>query len=127
MTMKEKALDRANPYRLAWLVVLLALATVGVCGAYQILVRTETAPLEWGLLVPCYVFFALAATGSSLVNSLFTVFGVRRFKPMVKRGVLLSLLLIVPPWINKFYILDLKPVSQVWIRFIYMRHYPNLS
>lgn len=90
---------------LGWIVFLTALIGAGVYGAYQLLGRGEAAPVAWGLLVPSYVFFALAATGSSLVNSMFTVFNVERFKPVVKRGIWLSLMLIIPAGI--FIIMDL--------------------
>jgi len=88
-----------------WIILLLGLITLGVFGAYQIVTRTESTGITWGILVPSYVFFALAATGSSLVNSISTVFNVRQFKPFIKKGVWLSLVLIVPALI--FIVLDL--------------------
>jgi len=79
--------------------------TLGVIAAYQIVTRTESTEITWGILVPSYVFFALAATGSSLVNSISTVFNVKQFKPYIKKGVWLSLVLVIPALI--FIVLDL--------------------
>ena len=97
---------------LLWMVALLGCTLLGVIGAYLLGVRTEPASMTWGLLVPGYVFFALAATGSSLVNSIFTVFNVKRFKQIIKRGVWLSLMLIIPAVI--FIILDLGRWTQAY-------------
>lgn len=97
---------------LLWMVVLLGLILIGVIGVYLLTVREEAASITWGLLVPSYVFFALAATGSSLVNSIFAVFNVQRFKPVIKRGIWLSLMLIIPAVI--FIILDLGKWTQVY-------------
>lgn len=88
-----------------WIVLLLGAITLGVFGAYQIVTRTESTEITWGILVPSYVFFALAATGSSLVNSISTVFNVKQFKPYIKKGVWLSLVLVIPALI--FIVLDL--------------------
>lgn len=82
-----------------WIVLLLVLIGAGAYGVYRLLVRAEPEAVPWALLVPGYVFFALAATGSSLVNSIFSVFRVQSFRPIIKRGVWLSLILIVPAWI----------------------------
>ena len=101
---------KASKKLLGWIVLLLALIIVSIFGAWQHLVRTEGGSIPWGVLVPSYVFFALAATGSSLVNSIFAVFNVQRFKPVIKRGILLSLMLIIPAGI--FIILDLGRWTQ---------------
>ena len=101
-----------------WIAVLLVGVVLGVYGAYHLIVRQEASSIPWGLLVPSYVFFALAATGSSLVNSILTVFNVQRFKPIIKKGILLSLVLIVPAGI--FIILDLgKLVSAYNMYFLF--------
>lgn len=97
---------------LLWMVALLGGILLGVIGVYLLAMRTEAASITWGLLVPSYVFFALAATGSSLVNSIFTVFNVKRFKPIIKRGVWLSLMLIIPAVI--FIIIDLGRWTQAY-------------
>ena len=106
----KKSFERANPFLVGWIVLLSALIIVGIFGAWQHLGRSEAASIPWGLLVPSYVFFALAATGSSLVNSIFAVFDVERFKPIIKRGIWLSLMLIIPAGI--FIILDLGRAYQ---------------
>ena len=114
MTMRtaKSSLAGKEFYLLLWVVGLLGLILLGVLGVYLLSTRTEGASIPWGLLVPSYVFFALAATGSSLVNSIFTVFNVKRFKPIVKRGVWLSLMLIIPAVI--FIILDLGRWTQAY-------------
>jgi Ni/Fe-hydrogenase subunit HybB-like protein len=70
--------------------------------------------IPWGLLIPGYVFFALMATGSSIVNSIYTVFGYKgpngEYEKIIKLGVWFSLITIVPAWI--MILLDLpKPLS----------------
>ena len=85
---------KEHPAVAGWLLFLIALIGAGAYGAYLILVRNEEGPLTWGLLLPSYVFFALSATGSSLVNSTSTVFGVKSLKPLIKRGILLSIVLV---------------------------------
>jgi len=107
----SKGLFGGEFYLLLWIVGLLGGILLGVIGAFMLLTREETAPIPWGLLVPSYVFFALAATGSSLVNSIFSVFRIESFRPIIKRGIWLSLVLIVPAWI--FIIIDLgRPFSM---------------
>ena len=105
MRTSKSPVEGGEFYLLLWVVALLGAILLGVIGAYIHLTREETPSITWGVLVPGYVFFALAATGSSLVNSIFTVFNVERFKPIIKRGIWLSLVLIVPAWI--FILVDL--------------------
>jgi len=114
MTMRtsKSPLAGGEFYLLLWVIAMLGLILLGVLGVYLLGTRTEGASISWGLLVPSYVFFALAATGSSLVNSIFTVFNVKRFKPIIKRGVWLSLMLIIPAVI--FIILDLGRWTQAY-------------
>ncbi len=121
-----------------WIILLLGLITLGIFGAYNLAVREESASIPWGILVPSYVFFALTATGSSLVNSIFTVFNVKQFKPFIKRGVWLSFVLIIPAVI--FIIMDLgrwnhaynlyllfNPTSRVgWMGMLYVGYVISL-
>jgi Ni/Fe-hydrogenase subunit HybB-like protein len=69
--------------------------------------------IPWGLIVVGYTFFALVATGSSIVNSLYTIFHYRGpdgvLEKVIKYGVWFSLASIVPAWI--LILLDLsKPL-----------------
>ncbi len=112
MNMPGKQLKRSNPFLLVWIFVLVALVGVGIYAALQFVGRSEAESIPWGLLVPSYIFFALAATGTSLVNSISTVFRVERFKPIIKRGIWLSLILIIPAGI--FIMLDLGKTSQAF-------------
>jgi len=117
MRTPKKSLGGADPFLLGWIVLLVALIGVGIYGAYRVVVRDEAASIPWGLLVPSYVFFALAATGSSLVNSIFTVFGVQRFRPIIKRGIWLSLMLVIPAVI--FIIIDLGRSYQMYNLYLF--------
>ncbi len=60
-------------------------------------------PIAWGLFVPSYVFFALASTGSSVVNSLYTIFGYKGpkngFEKVIKQGVWFSIAMVIPAWL----------------------------
>lgn len=94
-----------------WIGVLSILVVGGLIATYQILVRTETPVLEWGILLPGYMFCALTATGISLVNSILTVFNVDRFVPVIKRGIWISLIFIVPFGI--FVIMDLGRPAHI--------------
>jgi len=77
--------------------------------------------IPWGLLVPGYVFFALMATGSSIVNSIYTVFGYKgpngEYEKIIKLGVWFSLITIVPAWI--MILLDLPNPLSVTNMFIH--------
>lgn len=112
MNTPRKQFKRSNPFLIGWVILLVALIGVGIYGALQFAGRSESETIPWGLLVPSYIFFALAATGVSLVNSISTVFKVERFKPIIKRGIWLSLMLIIPAGI--FIILDLGKTSQAF-------------
>lgn len=87
-------------YPSAWIIFLLILVALGVYGFYRIQLSglEEAKAIAWGLLIPSYVFFVPSA-GVSLVNSIYTVFRVPQFKPIMKRAICLSLLLCVPAWI----------------------------
>lgn len=95
-----------------WIFLLIALIGAGIFGAVKFVGRSDTESIPWGLLVPSYIFFALAATGTSLVNSISTVFKVERFAPIIKRGIWLSLILIIPAGI--FIILDLGKANHAF-------------
>ena len=121
MRTSKSAVEGREFYLLLWVVALLGAIFLGVIGAYFLIVRKEAASVPWGMLVPSYVFFALAATGSSLVNSVFTVFNVKRFKPIIKRGILLSLMLIIPAGL--FIMLDLGRLGQSYN--LYLLFHPS--
>jgi len=89
--------QRPNFYILVWIAFLLGLIACGVFGFYRIQLSglEEARAIAWGLLIPGYVFFVPSA-GATLVNSIYTVFRVPQFKPIMKRAVCLSLLLCIP-------------------------------
>ncbi|MFP3251707.1 MAG: NrfD/PsrC family molybdoenzyme membrane anchor subunit [Thermoproteus sp.] len=91
-----------------------ALLIAGAVLAWMGYAGRSAEEIPWGLLVPGYVFFALMATGSSIVNSIYTVFGYRgpngEYEKIIKLGVWFSLITIVPAWI--MILLDLRsPLS----------------
>jgi Ni/Fe-hydrogenase subunit HybB-like protein len=93
--------------------LLIALVIGFAIALYGYMVK-EVHVIPWGLVVVGYTFFALVATGSSIVNSLFTVFHYRRpdgiLEKVIKYGVWFSLASIVPAWI--LILLDLaKPLE----------------
>ncbi|WP_237179374.1 NrfD/PsrC family molybdoenzyme membrane anchor subunit [Pyrobaculum ferrireducens] len=73
--------------------------------------------IPWGLLVPGYVFFALMATGSSIVNSIYTVFGYKgpngEYEKIIKLGVFFSLVTIIPAWIMILMDLSKGPLAAM--------------
>lgn len=89
--------QRPNFYILVWIAFLLGLIACGIFGFYRIQLSglEEARAIAWGLLIPGYVFFVPSA-GATLVNSIYTVFRVPQFKPIMKRAVCLSLLLCIP-------------------------------
>jgi Ni/Fe-hydrogenase subunit HybB-like protein len=110
---------------LIWLGLLVVLIGAGLWGAINFIGRSESASIPWGLLVPSYVFFSLAAAGSSLISSFSTVFGVKRLDPVAKRGILLSLSLLVPAMI--FIILDLGKNSQALNMYLFFHGSSRLA
>lgn len=79
---------------------------MAVVGALLILLGYLARSVEeipWGLLVVGEVYFVLMATGSSIVNSIYTVFNYRgpnnELEKIIKLGVWFSLITIVPAWI----------------------------
>ena len=117
--------DAPRRFLLPWFGFLGLLMVGGVYGGLHTILRHEAPPVEWGMLVPSYVFFALAATGSSLVNSVHTVFGVERFRPLAKRGVLISLLLIIPPLL--FICLELGIPWQMYNLYVFFQFDSRMS
>jgi molybdopterin-containing oxidoreductase family membrane subunit len=47
--------------------------------------------VPWGLLISTYVFFVLTSTGLCFVTSLGHLFGIKRYKLIAKRGVMLAI------------------------------------
>jgi Ni/Fe-hydrogenase subunit HybB-like protein len=96
------------------LATLLIALVIGFAIALYGYMAKEVHVIPWGLIVVGYTFFASVAIGSSIVNSLFTVFHYRRpdgiLEKVIKYGVWFSLASIVPAWI--LVLLDLaKPLE----------------
>lgn len=89
-----------NLHTWVWIAFLSVLVIGGVYGFFLVQLSNsgDTKAIAWGLLIPGYVFFVPSA-GMSLVNSIYTVFRVPGFKPIMKRAICLSLLLCVPAWL----------------------------
>jgi Ni/Fe-hydrogenase subunit HybB-like protein len=81
--------------------LLIALVIGFAIALYGYMVK-EVHVIPWGLIVVGYTFFALVATGSSIVNSLYTIFHYRGpdgvLEKVIKYGVWFSLASIVPAW-----------------------------
>lgn len=81
----------------AWIVLIAVGTAVGTYGVFRLLtggtsVLGISSQLPWGILISTYVFLVLLSTGICIgVTSLTSVFGIDRYEPLVKRGVLLSL------------------------------------
>lgn len=94
----------------------IALLIAGAAAVWVGYTGRSAEEIWWGLLVPGYVFFALMATGSSIVNSIYTVFGYKgpnnEYEKIIKLGVWFSLITIVPAWV--MILSDLRsPLSAV--------------
>jgi len=89
--------DALGPRMYAWLAAIALGLLVGLYGVFNVLTRGTVAlgidsQLPWGVLISTYVLLVLFSTGICIgVTSLSSVFGVERFDPLAKRGVLLSL------------------------------------
>lgn len=72
--------------------------------------------IAWGLLVPGYVYFALIATGSSIVNSVYTIFHYRgpggELEKIIKLGVWFSFASIVISWV--LILADISKPLEFW-------------
>jgi len=100
--------------RIFILAILLVALIIGLMIAVYGYTTKEVHAIPWGLIVVGYTFFALVATGSSIVNSLYTLFGYKGpdgvFEKIIRYGVWFSLVSIVPAWI--LILLDLaKPLE----------------
>jgi len=96
----------------------LILVALGAGLAWQGFTHKHDEEIVWGLLVPAYVYFALMAVGSSIVNSIYTVFGYRgpndELEKIAKLGVAFSLSTIIPSWV--IILLDINyPLNAVKI------------
>lgn len=82
----------------AWLVAVALGLLVGLYGAVRLLLEGTVvlgidSQLPWGILISTYVFFVLLSTGICIgVTSVASVFGVKTYEPLVKRGVFLSII-----------------------------------
>jgi Ni/Fe-hydrogenase subunit HybB-like protein len=74
--------------------------------------------IPWGLLVPGYAYFAVIAAGSSIINSLYSIFGYKGEKEVLERvtkhNVWFSLMAVIPAWV--MILLDLGRVDNfLWL------------
>ncbi|MEM1873072.1 MAG: NrfD/PsrC family molybdoenzyme membrane anchor subunit [Acidilobaceae archaeon] len=115
--------------------VSVALIVVGGLLALYGFLTKQVPSITWALLVPAYVFFGLMAGGSSIVNSLYTVFGYKGPREELERiivyGVVFSLASLIAsflaialevsqPWNTIYILLSLNPESRIaWMVIIY--------
>ena len=82
----------------AWLALIGVGLLIGGYGVLRTLIEGTVAlgitdQVPWGILISTYVFFALLSTGICIgITSLSGVFGMEKYDPLVKRGILLSLI-----------------------------------
>ena len=82
----------------AWLALIGFGLLIGLYGVLLTLMEGTTVlgltdQVPWGILISTYVFFALLSTGICIgITSLSSVFGMSKYDPLVKRGILLSLI-----------------------------------
>lgn len=85
-------------------------------------VEEQVFDVPWGLDVVGYTFFALMATGSSIVNSVFTIFGYSgpngEYKKIIKYGVWFSLSTIFSAWLLVLFGIY-KPFDFYYILFFF--------
>ncbi|MCL9812212.1 NrfD/PsrC family molybdoenzyme membrane anchor subunit [Natranaeroarchaeum aerophilus] len=92
------ALEDAGPRYYAWLAAVGLGLLIGLYGVLTTFIQGTvtlgiTDQVPWGVLISTYVFFALLSTGICIgVTSLASVFGMEEYEPLVKRGVVLSLI-----------------------------------
>lgn len=92
-------LDDASggPLLYAWFATIAIGLLIGLYGAFRLTSEGTVAlgiesQLPWGILISTYVFLVLLSTGICIgVTPLATVFGREEFDPIVKRGLLLSI------------------------------------
>ncbi len=90
--------DALGPRMYAWFAVIGLGLLTGLYGVFSVLTEGTVvlgidSQIPWGILISTYAFFALLSTGICIgITSLSSVFGMERFDPLVKRGVLASLL-----------------------------------
>jgi Ni/Fe-hydrogenase subunit HybB-like protein len=100
------------------LIVILAMAYIAFYGYNLDQIQEQIFNIPWGLDVVGYTYFALMATGSSIVNSVYTIFGYKgekgEYTKMIKYGVWFSLATIFPAWLMVLLSLA-KPFDFVYI------------
>ncbi|MGC9178316.1 MAG: NrfD/PsrC family molybdoenzyme membrane anchor subunit [Conexivisphaera sp.] len=96
---------RAKMAAVAAISIVLIIISVGMAfyGFNLEQVEGQVFLVPWGLDVVGYTFFALTSTGSSIVNSIYTIFGYKgpngEYEKMIKYGVWFSLATIFPAWL----------------------------
>lgn len=92
--------NRSSGYT-ATMAIMAVLTLVGVAaGVHSLYVGHEhtfgvSREVPWGVLIAVYVFFVVTSTGLCIVSSLGNVFGFKRFQPIAKRAVYLSIITII--------------------------------
>jgi Ni/Fe-hydrogenase subunit HybB-like protein len=101
----KSKMDTGKKIAVAAISIVLILLAVGMAyyGYKLDQVEEQVFDVPWGLDVVGYTFFALMATGSSIVNSVYTIFGYNgpngEYKKIIKYGVWFSLSTIFSAWL----------------------------
>jgi len=107
--------------RITYIVASLILIAIGFILVAVGFTRKSVHEIAWGLLVPGYVYFALIATGSSIVNSVYTIFHYKgpggELERIIRLGVWFSLASIIPAWI--LILADITKPLDFWKILVY--------
>lgn len=110
-----------------WIGVLSLFMALGVYTTMRLYIKGSDSifhaddVVPWTLLIATYVFFVLTSTGATIVASLYTVFGFKQFKPIVKRAIFIGLITLIAGFLSMGLELG-KPLNMFYYFFT-----PNFS
>jgi len=132
MTMKN------NKLYILWMGILGALIVLGVYTTFKALVIGSDDifhadnDIPWTLLIATYIFFVLTSTGATIIASLSSVFGYKKYEPIEKRAIFIGIITLFAGFlamglelgrpINMFYYFLTPNLSSPiwWMGFFYM-------
>jgi len=84
-----------------WIALFLIISILGVYGVANILIHGHeealgvTRSVPWGIFISTYEFFVVSSIGLFLISSMGFVFGIEKYKPIAKRGVVCAILTLI--------------------------------
>ena len=90
-------MNKNKGWTIAYWAIAIVMLGIGVIGLYWRLVYGHLLAnygelIVWGLWVAMYIFFVGLSAGAFMVSSLFYAFGLERFRPVARLGLLVSLI-----------------------------------